>query len=214
MAETSNSKGWIRTAVDFGGLLAFFVGFLIYRFQGVPEPLVPATWWLVFGSAAALVVGYLAERRIAPMPLISGLLALFFGTLTLVFKDPVFIKMKATVTMGLFGVVLLGGLLARRNFLKMLMGSQLAMSARAWRAFTLRYGLFFLALAATNEIIWRTQSPDIWITFKVFGILGLTLLFSISQMPLIMRGMKEAEAEGAPHVEAGEAAPIPPQIIE
>lgn len=206
-SEKKKSHGWIRTAVDFGGLLAFFVGFL------VTHSLVTAAWWLVAGSAVALVVGYLVERRIAPMPLISGLLALVAGVLTVVFHNPVFLKIKPTIVMVLFGLILTGGLLMKRNLLKMLMGSELVMTDAVWRTFTLRYGLFFFAMAALNEVIWRTQSEQLWVNFKVFGIMGLTLLFSLSQGPLIMKGMKEAEAKGGPPADP-EAAKEAPPIIE
>lgn len=204
--EKKKSHGWIRAAVDFGGLLAFFIGYM------VTHSLVSAAWWLVAGSAIALVVGFVAEKRLAPMPLISGVLALVFGTLTVFFKDPIFLKLKPTITMTLFAVILLGGLVARKNVLKMLMGSELVMSDAVWRTFTLRYGLFFLAIAALNEAIWRTQSEEIWATFKVFGILGLTILFSLSQAPLIMRGMKEAESAGGPAVDPEDAKAAPPVI--
>ena len=205
--EKKKSHGWIRTAVDFGGLLAFFIGFLVTR------NLVTAAWWLVAGSAVALVVGYLVERRIAPMPLISGLLALVAGILTVVFHNPVFLKIKPTIVMVLFGLILTGGLLMKRNLLKMLMGSELVMTDAVWRTFTLRYGLFFFAMAILNEVIWRTQSEQFWVNFKVFGILGLTLLFSLSQGPLIMKGMKEAEKAGGPPADP-EAAKDAPPIIE
>ena len=205
--EKKKSHGWIRTAVDFGGLVAFFIGYL------VTHSLVTAAWWLVAGSAIALVVGFVVEKRLAPMPLISGVLALVFGSLTVFFKDPIFLKLKPTITMTLFGVILIGGLLARKNFLKMLMGSELVMTDAVWRTFTLRYGLFFFAMAILNEVIWRTQSEQFWATFMVFGILGLTLLFSLSQGPLIMRGLKEAEGKGGPPADP-EAAKDAPPIIE
>lgn len=197
------SHGWVRTAVDFGGLLAFFIGYL------TTHSLVAAAWWLVAGSAVALAVGFVVEKRLAPMPLMSGVLALVFGTLTVFFKDPIFLKLKPTITMSLFGIILIGGLLARKNFLKMLMGSELVMTDAVWRTFTLRYGLFFFAMAALNEAVWRTQSEEIWATFKVFGILGLTILFSFSQAPLIMKGMKEAQGSVDP-----DAAKDAPPIIE
>ncbi|RYF92311.1 MAG: septation protein A [Caulobacteraceae bacterium] len=200
------SHGWIRTAVDFGGLLAFFIGYL------TTHSLVAAAWWLVAGSAIAIVVGFIVEKRLAPMPLISGVLALVFGTLTVFFKDPIFLKLKPTITMTLFGVILLGGLAARKNFLKQLMGSELVMTDAVWRTFTLRYGLFFLAVAVLNEIVWRNLSEEVWATFKVFGILGLTILFSLSQAPLIMRGMKEAETQGGPPVDPEDAKSAPPVI--
>jgi intracellular septation protein len=213
MAELSpKTRAWVRGAVDYGGLVAFLAGFLISRAMGVPQPLVAATWWLVGGSAIALLIGFVAERRIAPMPLIAGGAALVFGTLTLIFNDPVFIKMKPTIMNITFGVALLGGLLAGKNPLKLLMGDALVMSRRAWRVFTLRYGIFFLVLAALNEAVWRTQPDEVWVLFRFPGLLVLTLVFSLAQTPLIMKGMKEAEAEGGPHVEPEDIKPPPPLV--
>jgi intracellular septation protein len=207
MAELSpKTRSWIRAAVDYGGLVAFLAGFLITR------NVVQATWWLVAGSAAALALGFIAERRVAPMPLIAGGAALIFGALTLVFKDPSFIKMKPTVMNLAFAAALLIGLLLGKNPLKMLMGEALVMSRAVWRTFTLRYGLFFLTLAIVNEVVWRTQPDGVWVLFRFPGLLLITLAFSLTQTPLIMRGMKEAEAEGGPPVEPEDVKP--PHLVE
>jgi intracellular septation protein len=183
------TRSYIRAAVDYGGLAVFLIAYLIGR------DLVQATWWLVVGSAAALVLGFAVERRVAPMPLIAGGAALLFGTLTLVFHDPRFIKVKPTIMNLLFGLVLLGGLALKRNPLRLLMGDALHMSEGVWKMFTLRYGIFFLCVAVLNEIVWRTQPDGIWVMFRFPGLILLTLAFSLSQTPLIMRGMKEAEVE-------------------
>jgi intracellular septation protein len=183
------ARSQVRAAVDYGGLVVFLIGYLITR------DLVQATWWLVAGSAAALVLGFAVERRVAPMPLIAGGAALLFGALTLVFHDPRFIKVKPTVMNLLFGLVLLGGLALKRNPLRMLMGEALNMSENVWKTFTLRYGIFFLCVAVLNEIVWRTQPDGVWVFFRFPGLILLTLAFSLSQTPLIMRGMKEVAPE-------------------
>lgn len=189
MTLSPKTRSYIRAAVDYGGLAVFLIAYLIGR------DLVQATWWLVVGSAAALVLGFAVERRVAPMPLIAGGAALLFGTLTLVFHDPRFIKVKPTIMNLLFGLVLLGGLALKRNPLRLLMGDALHMSEGVWKMFTLRYGIFFLCVAVLNEIVWRTQPDGIWVMFRFPGLILLTLAFSLSQTPLIMRGMKEAEVE-------------------
>lgn len=189
MTLSPKTRSYIRAAVDYGGLAVFLIAYLIGR------DLVQATWWLVVGSAAALVLGFAVERRVAPMPLIAGGAALLFGTLTLVFHDPRFIKVKPTIMNLLFGLILLGGLALKRNPLRLLMGDALHMSEGVWKMFTLRYGIFFLCVAVLNEIVWRTQPDGIWVVFRFPGLILLTLAFSLSQTPLIMRGLKEAEAE-------------------
>ncbi|MFN3859090.1 MAG: inner membrane-spanning protein YciB [Caulobacter sp.] len=205
MAKLSpQAHSFVRGAVDYGGLVVFLIGFAITR------NLVQATWWLVAGSAAALILGFAIERRIAPMPLIAGGAALLFGALTLIFNDPSFIKLKPTIMNTLFGVTLLGGVMLGKNPLKWFLGSALVMSEGVWRTFTFRYGLFFLACAVINEIVWRTQPDAVWVLFRFPGLLILALAFSVTQTPLIMRGMKEAG-----HVPTEEEkGPPPPPLVE
>jgi intracellular septation protein len=203
MKLSPTAHKWVRGLVDYGGLVVFLLGFFYNtRIVGLAsrEALVEATWWLVGGSALALVVGLVFERRIAPFPLISGGAALLFGGLTLFFHDVRFVKMKPTVMNTLFGVVLLGGLILRKNPLKMLLGDAVKMPEEGWRKLTLNYGLFFLALAAVNEIVWRTQPDDIWVVFRFPGLLILSVLFSFAQVPLMMKYAKTDEPP-PPHVE-------------
>jgi len=178
----------VRAFVDYAGAAAFLVGFLATR------DVIQASWWLVAGSAVALVVGFAAERRVAPIPLLAGGMALVFGVLTVVFKDPRFIMVKPTAINTLFGVGLLGGYAIGKSPIKMMMGDALVMSEAGWRRLTLRYGVFFLVLAGLNEAVWRTQPPETWVWFKFPGLAILTVLFSFSQIPGMLKDARAMEA--------------------
>jgi intracellular septation protein len=178
----------VRACVDYAGAAAFLVGWLI------SHDVTRATWWLVVGSGAALLAGFVIERRIAFIPLLSGAAALIFGTLTLVSHDDRFVKIKPTAINLVFAAVLLGGYFAGKSPVKMLMGEALSLSEAAWRRLTLRYGLFFLALAILNELVWRTQPAGRWVWFKFPGMAILTLLFSFSQIPGILKDAQAMEA--------------------
>ena len=202
MKLSPSARKWVRGVVDYGGLVAFLIGFFLNRGGGMTsqEALVQATWWLVGGSLLGLVVGFVFEKRIAPFPLIAGGAALVFGGLTLFFHDVRFVKLKPTVMNSLFGVALLGGLILRKNPLKLLLGDAVRMPDEGWRKLTLNYGLFFLALAALNEFVWRTQPDDVWVVFRFPGLLILTVLFGFAQVPLMMKYAKTDEPP-PPHVE-------------
>jgi intracellular septation protein len=202
MTLSPNARKWVRSLVDYGGLAAFLIAFVYFRLSGVDQSdaLMQATWALVAGSAVALAIGFVVERRIAPFPLIGGVAALFFGMLALFFHDPRLLQIKPTVMNTVFGVLLLGGLVLRKNPLKLLMGEAIQMPDAGWRKLTLHYGLFFLALAALNEVVWRTQSYDTWVGFRFPGILVITVIFSFAQVPLMMKYAKTDEPP-PPHVE-------------
>ena len=121
------------------------------------------------------------------MPMVSGVVVLVFGGLTLALQNDVFIKLKPTIVNTLFGVVLLGGLYFRRNLLQVVLDSVFELTDEGWRKLTFRWALFFFALAALNEIVWRTQTTDFWVSFKVLGIMPLTIVFALAQTPLLMR---------------------------
>jgi len=188
---TSNTHKTIRAVVDYGGLAIFAVGFL------VTHDLVKATWWLVAGSAVALAIGFAMEKRVAPMPLIAGGAALVFGALTLIFHNPAFIKAKPTVVNLLFAGALLGGVALRKNPLKMLLGESLTLPDNAWRTLTVRYGLFFAAMAVLNLFVWWKFSDTVWVFFRFPGLLILAVLFSLTQVPFMAKYMKD-EAEAPP----------------
>ncbi|HEY9218245.1 MAG TPA: inner membrane-spanning protein YciB [Phenylobacterium sp.] len=172
---------WVRGFVDYFGPLAFLIGFLVTR------DVVKATGALVAGSAIALLVGFVAEKRIAPMPLVAGGAALLFGGLTLVFKDPRFLYVKPTVINLCFAAFLLGGVVLKRNPLKALLGESFRLPDSAWRTLTLRYGVFFVCVAIVNEIVWRTQPEEVWVAFRFPGLQLLALAFSFTQVPLMMK---------------------------
>ncbi|HTK36289.1 MAG TPA: septation protein IspZ [Caulobacteraceae bacterium] len=187
-AAKPKSNPLVRACVDYAGAAAFLVGYLVTR------DVVKASWWLVAGSAAALAAGFLVERRIAAIPLLAGGAALVFGTLTLVFHDKYFLFIKPTALNLAFAAALLGGFAIGKSPIKILMGEALKLSEAGWRRLTLRYGLFFLALAILNEAVWRTQPEKLWVIFKFPGMTVLTLLFSFSQVPGIMKDAAAMEA--------------------
>lgn len=188
---------WVRGGVDYGPLLVFVaVNFTTHD-------LIKATGTLVAASAVALVVGFTVERRIAWMPLVAGGAAMVFGGLTVIFHDETFVKIKPTVMNALFGLILLGGFVLKKNPLKAVLGEALRLPEPAWRTLTLRYGLFFLALAGLNEAVWRTQPNDVWVLFRFPGLMILSVLFSLSQVPLMMKHVRpDEDAGGGPREQA------------
>ena len=181
MTIVTQTPRWLRPAVDYGPLAAFFVTYLLHG-------LMAATAVVVAASLVALVAAWVVERRVPLIPLITAAVVAVFGGLTLWLQDETFIKMKPTIVQALFAAVLLGGLAFRRPLLKPLLGAMMPpMSDRAWGQLSLRYALFFVAMALLNELVWRTQSTDFWVSFKVFGLSVLTILFIVSQMPFLNR---------------------------
>lgn len=190
MTASPAAPKWVRYVVDYGALIVWFIAFF-----ATGRNLIQATWALMAGSALALAIGLIFERRIAPIPLIAGGAALVFGGLTLVFHDARFLKMKPTVMNLIYGVGLLGGLALRKNPLQLVVGQAFQMDEAGWRKLTLRYGLFFLALAALNEFVWRTQPDTTWVLFRFPGLMILTIGFALTQAPVMMRHALEAEAD-------------------
>lgn len=215
----STNRQWIRSAVDFGALAAFAAAFVILRARGVEssEALVQATWALVGGSAVALAVGFLVEKRLALMPLLTGGFALVFGLLTLFFDDALFVKLKVTVLNLFLAAMLLGGTLMGKQPLKALLGDAIKVNDAAWRTLTMRYGLYFLAVALINEVvrspaavtaIWQALgrgTPDaeaVWVGFR--GVLWIAAsVFGISQLPLIMKNLIKDEPPGPTSPDTG-----------
>lgn len=189
--ESTAAPKWLTPVVDYGPLAVFFISYFIWG-------LLPATAALMAATGVALVLSLIVRRKVPLLPLITAGIVGVFGGLTLWLADETFIKMKPTIIQLLFAVVLFGGLAFGRPLLKPLLGAALPpMADRGWRQLTFRYALFFLAMAALNEAVWRTQSTDFWVTFKVFGIVGLTLVFGVAQLPLINRHKQQERATGA-----------------
>jgi intracellular septation protein len=194
MSETATPRNvpkWVRWFVDYAGLVVFLITLVATRSA------VTASWAIVGGSVLALLVGLVFERRLAPMPLVTAVLGVIFGGLTIFFHDERFIKVKPTILYTAFGLFLITGALRGHNPLKVLMGDAFHLPDPVVRTLTLRYALFFFALAIANEAVWRTQSTLTWGFFKFPGTPVLIFLFALSQAPLMMKHMPDDEAADA-----------------
>jgi intracellular septation protein len=161
---------------------------------GLGGPIFFATAAFIAATILALVVSLIVTRRLPIMPFVTGIVVLIFGGLTLWLQDDTFIKMKPTIVNLLFGGALLIGLLFDQALLGYVFDSVFKLTQEGWRKLTFRWGIFFFVLAALNEIVWRSVSTDLWVDFKVFGIMPLTLLFTMTQLPLINRSQVKEEA--------------------
>jgi intracellular septation protein len=177
---------WLRILVEWGPLVSFFIA-------NARGGIFWGTGVFMAATAVALAVSWTMTRKLAMVPLIGAVFVAVFGGLTLWLQNETFIKVKVTLVNALFGTILLSGLFFGKQLLKLVLGEALKMDDEGWRILTLRWGLFFFALAGLNEIVWRTVSTDLWVNFKVFGILPLTLLFALSQAPLMNRHMIESQ---------------------
>ena len=193
-APARTAPRWLKPAVEYGPIVAFFIS---YRLDG----LLPATAVLMGVTALGLAASYIIARRIPMMSLVTTVIVGVFGGLTLWLNDDRFIKMKPTILEAMFGIILLGGLYWRKLFLKMLLGEALPLDDQGWRTLTIRFSLFFFALAVANEIVWRNVSESWWVDFKVFGLPLLTFAFMLCQVPMIMRHTPQKDEDdttGAP----------------
>ncbi|MBB2960010.1 septation protein A [Methylobacterium sp. R2-1] len=186
----------LKLALEVGPLAVFFFSnAYAERFGvGAESKLFVATGVFIVATTIALGVHFALLRRLPIMPLVSGVVVLVFGGLTLALQDKTFIMMKPTIVNTLFGLVLLGGLAFNKSLLSVVLDSMFALTDEGWRKLTFRWGLFFLALAVINEVVWRTQTEDFWVSFKVFGIMPLTIAFALAQTPLLLRHERKDEA--------------------
>jgi intracellular septation protein len=191
----------LKLVLDLGPLLMFFLAnSRPALFLPLVAPILPAdiaggervgifvaTAVFMVAIVIALIVSYALTRHLPMMPLVTAVIVLVFGSLTLVLHDELFIKLKPTLIYLLFGGVLLGGLAFGKSLLGIVFDSVFHLTEEGWRKLTLRWALFFFALAVLNEIVWRTQSTDFWVGFKVFGVVPLTFLFAALQYPLLTK---------------------------
>ena len=166
--------------IDVGPLAVFFIA----NSRG---GIFVGTAAFMIAVVVALATAWLLERRIPRLPLVTGIFVLVFGGLTLILQDDLFIKLKPTIVNSLFALILLIGLVLRRNFLKQVLSHAFQIDDRGWTILTYRWIGFFIFLAVLNEVVWRTQSTDTWVAFKLFGVMPLTVVFSLLQLPLIKR---------------------------
>ena len=196
----------VKLVLELGPLVVFFI------VNGRAD-IFMATAWFMGAMVVSLLASWLILRKVAVMPLVTGAVVLVFGGLTLWLQDDTFIKIKPTITNLLFSSVLLGGLLFKQSLLKYVFGDVYKLLPRGWFVLTLRWGLFFLVLAIANEAVWRGANAyypndpkaagDVWVSFKVWGVMPLTVLFSVLQLPTLSKYAPPAEP---PHV--------PPIIVE
>ena len=173
-------KSISKILVDIGPLAVFFIFYTRSDLQSAILPFMIAT-------IIAVLFSYIVEKKIPIMPTVGAAIILVFGGLTIYFDNDVFFKMKPTIINLLFGAILYGGEIMKKPLLKYLLGATLKLQEEGWSILTKRWISFFIALAILNEIIWRTQSTDLWVSFKVFGILPITFVFTMTQFSLIKK---------------------------
>lgn len=180
----------VKLGLEFGPLaIFFFANSYGDRLFGVTEDrrIFVATGIFIAASLVALALSRALLGYLPRMAIVNAIVVTVFGGLTLALDDAFFIKVKPTIVNALFGCVLLGGLFFRRSLLALVLETVLQLDEEGWRKLTLRWGLFFFVLAALNELVWRTQSQDFWVAFKVWGVMPLTMAFALAQTPLILR---------------------------
>ncbi|WP_375636417.1 MULTISPECIES: septation protein A [unclassified Bartonella] len=188
----------LKFLLEMGPLVAFF--FANYKgewliknigfFQNFSKPIFPATAIFMVAIIISLSLSWILARQIPIMPLISGIFVLVFGFLTLWLHNETFIKMKPTIINSLFAFVLFGGMFFKKPLLRYALDSTLKLDDLGWQKLTYRWAFFFIFLAILNEIIWRNFSDNFWTSFKVFGVMPITVLFMLTQMPIIIKHSK------------------------
>ncbi len=177
--------------IEMAPLLVFF--FVNYKFG-----LVNATIALMVTTPISIAIYWYMFKKVATMPLVTAVLVLVFGGLTIYMDDTTFIKVKPTIVFALFAVGLLGALLFGRPLMKSALGETVQMTDKGWFAMSLHWGLFFIFMAVLNEYVWRNFSEDSWVTFKVFGLTLITLIFSVAQIVLIRNEIIDPDEETKP----------------
>src|SRR4051812_2210635 len=180
MPEKRQLNPMLKLALDLGPLVLFF---LVNAKLGIFY----ATGVFMAAVMVALVVSYVLIRRLPVMTVVSAIIVLVFGGLTIFLADETFIKVKPTIIYLLFAGTLFGGLLLRKPLLEIVFDQMFHLTEEGWRKLTLRWAIFFLGLAVLNEIVWRNFSTDVWVSFKVFGALPLTFIFALLQVPLLTK---------------------------
>ena len=166
--------------LDFIPLILFF---LVNKYYGFMN----ATIVLIFVSVFVFMLSYFIMNRVAIVPLVSTILAVIFGSLTVFLDNPNFIKFKVSLLNVMFGIAILIGILFKKNVMKLVLGHSLEIKEKGWRILSYMWIGFFLTLAAVNEVVWRNVSTEAWVNFKVFGVLAITFVFVLCNMPIILK---------------------------
>ena len=170
---------FLKIISDFGPLLIFFI---FYKKYGMIEAILP----LIIATVISIIIMYCFEKKISPMPIIGAVLVSVFGGLTIYFDNKVFFYMKPTIINILFALILMyGKFFLKKSLLQLLLENSIKLKDEGWKILTDRWIYFFIFLAFLNEMVWRTQSEEIWVQFKVFGILPITFVFTIFQIKII-----------------------------
>ena len=170
---------FLKIISDFGPLLIFFI---FYKKYGMIEAILP----LIIATVISIIIMYCFEKKISPMPIIGAVLVSVFGGLTIYFDNKVFFYMKPTIINILFALILMyGKFFLKKSLLQLLLENSIKLKDEGWKILTDRWIYFFVFLAFLNEMVWRTQSEEIWVQFKVFGILPITFIFTIFQIRII-----------------------------
>ena len=173
-------KSIYKLFIDIGPLAVFFI---FYTRSDLKTAILP----FMIATIIAVLFSYIIEKKIPIMPTVGAAIILIFGGLTIYFDNETFFKMKPTIINLLFAGILYGGIILNKSLLRYLLGAALKLQDEGWDILTKRWIGFFIALAILNEIIWRTQTTDIWVNFKVFGILPITFIFTLTQFSTIKK---------------------------
>jgi intracellular septation protein len=187
---TKKKDSLAKFLYDYLPLIVFFV---CYKFSKSPDPLISATIYMIATTIIALIISYFLTGTIPKVALFSGIILTVFGGLTILLKDEIFIKIKPTIINLIFAGILFYGYFTKKPFLSNLFGDQIKMKPQAWLTLSMRWGCFFIFLAILNEAIWRLFSTDFWVQFKVFGMTPISMIFTISQIPFMVKEMKKTQ---------------------
>ncbi len=198
ISKRSEPHPLFKVATELGPLIVFFAANAKFN-------LFVATGAFMVAIVAAVIVSYVVTKHVPLMALVTAAIVLVFGGLTLFLHDETFIKIKPTIIYALFSVTLFVGLLIGRSFIAIMFDQLFNLTAHGWRLLTIRWALFFAAMALLNEVIWRTQSTDFWVAFKAFGVIPITAVFAMLTTSLIKRYSVEPATDAASDIERGDS---------
>jgi intracellular septation protein len=191
---TKKKEGIAKFLCDYLPLIIFFIAYKVpksFLINYHLEPLIFATICLVFTAIISLIISYILIKKISQIALFSTIILTIFGSLTAIFNDEIFIKIKPTIINLIFAIILIASYLKKKPILAILFESQIQMSKQSWLTLSLRFGCYFIFLAILNEIIWRNFTTDFWVNFKVFGMMTLSIIFMILQFPFLVRNIQK-----------------------
>ena len=212
LSEQKEPNPFLKLGLEMGPLIVFFfangradqLSAAFPSLAGLGGPLFIATAFFMAATAISLIVSWMLFRSLPLMPVVSGVVIFIFGALTLWLQDELFIKMKPTIINSLFGIVLVGGLMFKKPLLKYVLGPAFEIDDDGWRKLTIRWAIFFFAMAVLNEIVWRganafygagQDADDFWVAFKVWGNFPISIIFMMLQIPLIKKhSLEEVES--------------------